>query len=276
MTKPISRPHLHKFPYTMAPVVPHRGGGRRLTFPGVVGQDGSRPHLLPLDVLAGAGLRTGRPRRPVAEHAVPGARHLTGNGLRRRGWRTETSVHPLSWETPAQSDAGKWSGTDWSWILMSVLNLRWSQVNHRLIFWQWVEMWLNHRGRVRNTWGEKPKSSPCRHWNQKNRGWKHMQFFFLVEIIVDYRPDLTSWWLRGQRASRRAAPEHVVSSTGSSGPLRCKTVLIQLRPEANDSNVVQEVWLCSAAQPAEVLHWEPTQVLVSFDWWFLVLTLQTC
>lgn len=43
----------------------------RLTFPGVVGQNGAGPHLLPLDAFAGARLRAGRPRRPVAEHAVP-------------------------------------------------------------------------------------------------------------------------------------------------------------------------------------------------------------
>ena len=41
-----------------------------LTFPGVVGQDGARPHLLPLDGLTGAGLRAAGPGRPITEHAV--------------------------------------------------------------------------------------------------------------------------------------------------------------------------------------------------------------
>lgn len=94
MTKPISRPHLHIFPYTMVQETVCRWS---LTFPGVVGQNGAGPQLLPLDGLTGAGLRAGRPGRPVAEHTVPRARHLTGHRLRSRGWRAEIFVHLLSW-----------------------------------------------------------------------------------------------------------------------------------------------------------------------------------
>lgn len=65
----------------------------RLTFPGVVGQNGACPHLLPLDGLAGAGLGAGGPGRPVAENAVPRARHLAGYGLWSRGRRAEIPVH---------------------------------------------------------------------------------------------------------------------------------------------------------------------------------------
>lgn len=72
-------------------------GRWRLTFAGVVSQNGAGPHLLPFDGLAGAGLRAGGPRGPVAEHAVPRARHLAGHGLRGRGGWAEVSVHRLSW-----------------------------------------------------------------------------------------------------------------------------------------------------------------------------------
>lgn len=79
---------------------PHRAERRAgwLTFAGVVGQDGARPHLLALDVLAGAGLGAGGPRRPVAEHAVPRAGHLAGHGLRRGRGRAQAAVHLPSWE----------------------------------------------------------------------------------------------------------------------------------------------------------------------------------
>lgn len=69
---------------------------RHLTFTGVVGQDGARPHLLPLHVLARAGLRAGGPRRPVTEHAVPGARNLAGHRLWGRRRRAQAGVHWLT------------------------------------------------------------------------------------------------------------------------------------------------------------------------------------
>lgn len=56
-------------------------GRWRLTFPGVVRQNGTGPHLLALHGLTGAGLRAGGPGRPVAEHAVSCTGHLTGDGL---------------------------------------------------------------------------------------------------------------------------------------------------------------------------------------------------
>lgn len=52
-------------------MVQKAAGRRRLTFPGVVRQNGTRPHLFALDGLTGARLRTSRPWGPVTEHAVP-------------------------------------------------------------------------------------------------------------------------------------------------------------------------------------------------------------
>lgn len=71
--------------------------GRSLTFPGVVGQNGAGPHLLPLHRLTRAGLGAGGPRRPVAEHAVSGARHVASHGLWGRERRAEGAVHRLTW-----------------------------------------------------------------------------------------------------------------------------------------------------------------------------------
>lgn len=70
---------------------------RELTLAGVVSQNGSRPHLLSLHGLAGAGLRAGGPRSPVTQHAVPGARHLAGHGIRRRRERAQALIHRLTW-----------------------------------------------------------------------------------------------------------------------------------------------------------------------------------
>lgn len=93
MTKPILEPHLHAAPSATAQMIVCRW---RLTFPGVVSQNGASPHLLALDGLAGARLRARGPGRPVAEHAVSRARHLAGHGLWSCRRRAEIPVHRLT------------------------------------------------------------------------------------------------------------------------------------------------------------------------------------
>lgn len=70
---------------------------QKLTFAGVVGQNGAGPHLFALDGLTGARLGARGPRGPAAQDAVPRARHIAGFRLQSFGGRAQLSVHLLSW-----------------------------------------------------------------------------------------------------------------------------------------------------------------------------------
>lgn len=67
-----------------------------LTFTSIVCQDRACPHLLPLHILAGAGLRACGPWSPVTEHTVPRARDLAGHRLWGGRRRAQAGVHWLT------------------------------------------------------------------------------------------------------------------------------------------------------------------------------------